>query len=113
MTLVKPCFLGSSTIILIFKHNFDGHPQKRVLHIRAQTIERKDKTNTVKTSIKNRHKDNTESSANLKRNVQNANGKERLSDMCNLRTGQKSCRKCPARFYCSEFKRKKAKLKGK
>ena len=36
-----------------------------------------------------------------------ANGKERLNGMCNLRTGQKSCRKCPARVYCPESKGKK------
>jgi hypothetical protein len=36
-----------------------------------------------------------------------ANGKERLNGMCNLRTGQKSCRKCPARVYCPESKSKK------
>jgi len=36
-----------------------------------------------------------------------ANGKERLKGMCKFRTGQKSCRKCPARFYCPESKRKK------
>ena len=71
------------------------------------------KTNTVKTSTKNKHKINTEPSANLKRNVQNANSKERLSDMCKLRSGQKSCRKCPARFYCLEFKRKKSKSQKK
>jgi hypothetical protein len=42
-----------------------------------------------------------------------ANGKERLTDMCNLRTGQKSCRKCPARFYCPESGKKTRKQKRK